>query len=56
MKSILDPTFRYVDSYATDLRKTFARVKREMRAQQPTPPQNPPAKVVTLRADRKRVA
>jgi len=31
MKSILDPSFRYVSSHATDLRKTFARVKREMR-------------------------
>ena len=26
MKSILDPSFRYVPSSATDLRKTFARV------------------------------
>ena len=31
MKSILDPTFRYVSSVDTDLRKTFARVRREMR-------------------------
>jgi len=31
MKSILDPTFRYVPSVETDLRKTFARVRREMR-------------------------
>ena len=30
MKSILDPTFRYTPSSATDLRKTFARVRREM--------------------------
>jgi hypothetical protein len=29
MKSILDPTFRYVPSGSTDLRKTFARVRRE---------------------------
>jgi tRNA C32,U32 (ribose-2'-O)-methylase TrmJ len=33
MKSILDPTFRYTSSANTDLRKTFARVKREMRTQ-----------------------
>ena len=33
MKSILDPTFRYVPSAHTDLRKTFARVRREMRKQ-----------------------
>jgi len=32
MKSILDPTFRYVPSVQTDLRKTFARVRREQRA------------------------
>lgn len=30
MKSILDPTFHYVPSAETDLRKTFARIRREM--------------------------
>jgi len=30
MKSILDPTFRYVPSAATDVRKTFSRIRREM--------------------------
>lgn len=30
MKSILDPTFRYVPSADTDIRKTFDRVRREM--------------------------
>lgn len=30
MKSILDPTFRYVPSASTDVRKTFSRVRREM--------------------------
>jgi hypothetical protein len=30
VKYILDPTFRYVPSASTDLRKTFARVRREM--------------------------
>ena len=34
MKSILDPTFRYTKSVETDLRKTFARVRREQRRQQ----------------------
>ncbi len=29
MKSILDPGFRYVPSFETDLRKTFERVRRE---------------------------
>ncbi len=42
MKSILDPTFRYTSSANTDLRKTFARIKREMRAQ--AKPQQPPQK------------
>ena len=32
MKSILDPTFRNGPSVQTDLRKTFARVRREQRA------------------------
>jgi len=34
MKSILDPSFRYTNSVETDLRKTFARVRRELRNQQ----------------------
>jgi hypothetical protein len=32
MKSILDPTFRYIPSAQTDIRKTFARLRREQRA------------------------
>ena len=35
MKSILDPSFRYTSSVETDLRKTFARVRREARTVQP---------------------
>jgi hypothetical protein len=34
MKSILDPSFRYTPSVETDLRKTFARVRRELRKSQ----------------------
>ena len=34
MKSILDPSFRYTNSLQTDLRKTFARVRRELRSVQ----------------------
>jgi hypothetical protein len=34
MKSILDPTFHYTSSANTDLRKTFARIRRELRKQQ----------------------
>lgn len=29
MKSLLDPSFKYVPSLQTDLRKTFARIRRE---------------------------
>jgi hypothetical protein len=32
MKSILDPTFRYTPSVETDVRRTFARIRRELRA------------------------
>jgi hypothetical protein len=31
MKSILDPSFRYTKSVDTNLRKTFAKVRSEMR-------------------------
>ena len=31
MKSILDRSFRYVPSAETDLRRTFARIRREQR-------------------------
>ena len=56
MKSILDPSFRYVASHATDVRKTFARVRREMR-NEPAPQEDPAAakRVVTLRPRRLRV-
>lgn len=37
MKSILDPSFRYTKSVETDLRKTFARVRRELRKHQEAP-------------------
>ena len=33
MKSILDSSFRYTPSSATDVRKTFERVRREQQAQ-----------------------
>lgn len=29
MKSILDPSFRYTPAVKTDIRKTFARIRRE---------------------------
>ncbi len=31
MKSILDPSFRYVNSSSTDVRKTFARIRKQLR-------------------------
>jgi len=31
MKSILDRSFRYTPSFGTDLKKTFARVRRDRR-------------------------
>lgn len=34
MKSILDPSFKYTKSVDTDLRKTFARIKRERRREE----------------------
>jgi hypothetical protein len=34
VKSILDSSFRYTSSVETDLRKTFARIRREQRALQ----------------------
>jgi hypothetical protein len=52
MKSILDPSFRYVSSSHTDLRKTFARIRREQaasaRATAPSPS--------VVRLDRRRPA
>jgi len=35
MKSILDRSFRYVPSHATDVRKTFERIRRERDASLP---------------------
>lgn len=32
MKSILDPSFRYIPAAKTDVRKTFARIRREQAA------------------------
>jgi uncharacterized protein (DUF2342 family) len=31
VKSILDPAFRYIPSFNTDLQKTFARIRRDHR-------------------------
>jgi hypothetical protein len=34
MKSILDPSFRYTASFNTDLRRTFARIRRDRRQEE----------------------
>jgi hypothetical protein len=44
MKSILDRSFRYVPSHATDIRKTFERARREQEGAQ-----QPPSAVVSLK-------
>lgn len=41
MKSILDPTFKYVPSTSTDIRETFKRVRAELERQQKSKPQQP---------------
>ena len=33
VKWIWDPSFRYTPSYATDVRKTFERIRRELQSQ-----------------------
>lgn len=53
--NILDPKFRYVNSASTDLRKTFARIRRELRDKaEAEPPAPMRATVVTLSRTRKR--
>jgi hypothetical protein len=54
MKSILDPSFRYVPSVETDLRKTFARVRRELRAGAQS--DEPPVKTNVLALQRRQAA
>lgn len=41
--SLLDPKFRYISAAATDLRKTFERVRKEQRAAER--PVSPPAQL-----------
>lgn len=47
MKHILDPSFRYTSANDTDLRKTFARIRKEI-AKKATPPP-PPTNVLPLK-------
>ena len=55
MKSILDPTFRYTPSHATDLRKTFARARRRAKEEAARPGAKP-ANIVSLSPLRKPAA
>ena len=48
MKSILDPSFRYTKSVDTDLRKTFARIRRERVKQERQKAAPTPGSVVQL--------
>lgn len=49
MKSILDRSFRYVPSHATDVRKTFERIRRDREA---AAAPMPPRAVVPIRRDK----
>ncbi len=56
--NILDPRFRYVASHETDLRKTFARIRREARAaSKPVVPRDkaPVSSIVKFEIPRKSV-
>ena len=53
MKSILDPSFRYTKSVDTDLRKTFARIRREQQRQARTHATGAGAGVVLALGQRK---
>jgi hypothetical protein len=48
MKTILDPSFRYTASFSTDLRKTFARIRRSQRRELPEARQVPAAALVNV--------
>jgi len=48
MKLILDPSFRYVSSAETDLRKAFARIRREQRKAAEVPEAVKGGKVLSL--------
>lgn len=57
MKSLLDPTFRYVPAAATDLRKTFARIRREQaieRARREREQQQHPVVPISMQQQRRK--
>jgi hypothetical protein len=49
MKSILDRSFRYTKSVDTDLRKTFARIRREQRQQNQPQAGEPGGRVLQMK-------
>jgi hypothetical protein len=53
MKSILDPSFRYTSSANTDLRKTFARIRREQRKRERAADPSAPASNVLVMTTRR---
>lgn len=52
MKHILDPKFRYKPSFATDIKKTFDKVRRQQKT--PEPVSTPTANVTKLDDERSR--
>ena len=48
MKSILDPSFKYVPSVQTDIRKRFDRVRKELKI----PPPKQRAEVVPIKKEK----
>ena len=57
MKSLLDPSFKYVPSVSTDIRRTFARVRRQQSQKRATVVHLPMADVRETASDlvRKRI-
>jgi len=55
MKSVLDRTFRYTKSVDTDLRETFARIRREQRLQAPAN-ESGSVRIVPIKPRRRTVA
>ena len=51
VKWIFDPAFHYTPSYATDVRKTFERIRREMQPQERDAARFRRVKVLPLRPD-----
>jgi hypothetical protein len=57
VKSLLDPSFKYVPSVETDIRKTFARIRREARREVPdVPARDRAGKIALLFSDKKRAS